>query len=389
MAENLGPYDITLEQALNRAINIIARDFPSDDQPDIDGLKSIVLKKGKNVTKVAKYWEIRSRNTGEHKYNNLNIITLRQTKARGWELEPEHSITIDDKAEDDSIAKLFGFLAALPQINTQGKFLVVSSEDVDGRLGQILEAISGSDQIVDVVSQILSWVNSDKNASYGLIKLASDDPLRSKSLVAALNYGRYYRALEEFKQLVEEDRVENVYQDFLEKHYWMFGSEYSELLPRRRLTRDIILDFPLRRTVDGYLEVIEIKRPMSDKLLYIGGRYLQMRSEVAPYMAQVRDQLSALDANKHMIQAEDGFIVDKVRAKLVVGRDHNDAEQLKALRSDNANNNRIEILTFDQLIRIAQRILDIMAKENPMLSEVELQPLKTDNESEPSDDIPF
>ncbi len=42
----------------------------------------------------------------------------------------------------------------------------------------------------------------------------------------------------------------------------MFGSEYSELLDRRRITRDEQADFLLRRTTDGYIELIEIKTPL-------------------------------------------------------------------------------------------------------------------------------
>ena len=46
----------------------------------------------------------------------------------------------------------------------------------------------------------------------------------------------------------------------------MFGSEYSELFSRRTWTRDDNLDYMLRRTVDGYLEIVEIKTAFSDRL---------------------------------------------------------------------------------------------------------------------------
>ena len=39
-------------------------------------------------------------------------------------------------------------------------------------------------------------------------------------------------------------------------------SEYSELLDKRMLVLGQQLDFPLRRPVHGYLEVIEIKTPL-------------------------------------------------------------------------------------------------------------------------------
>lgn len=45
-------------------------------------------------------------------------------------------------------------------------------------------------------------------------------------------------------------------------------SEYSELVDRRTLTCDEQQDFVVRRTVDGYLEIIEIKTPLKGRALF-------------------------------------------------------------------------------------------------------------------------
>ena len=96
-----------------------------------------------------------------------------------------------------------------------------------------------------------------------LTQLSTDDVNRSQSLIAAVNYGRYRTALTHFQEMVDDNLPEPDYQKFLKENHWLFGSEYSELIDKRTLTVGQQLDFPLRRTVDGYIEVIEIKTTLN------------------------------------------------------------------------------------------------------------------------------
>jgi hypothetical protein len=77
----------------------------------------------------------------------------------------------------------------------------------------------------------------------------------------------YRQAYAELETLIQDTSTpEKKLQDRLTNNPWMFGSEYSELLPRRYWTRDDRLDYMLRRTVDDFLEIIEIKTPFRDAL---------------------------------------------------------------------------------------------------------------------------
>ncbi len=139
----------------------------------------------------------------------------------------------------------------------------------------------------------------------------------------------------------------------------MFGSEYSELLDRRRWTRDEQQDFMLRRTADGYLEMIEIKTPLNGASLFLEDRShatYYHRQELAMVLGQVTHYLEQLDANQFTIQSKDRESVSKIRAKVIIGRDGDDG-QGEALRRLNGHLHRIEILTFDQLLRIAKQVV--------------------------------
>lgn len=260
MAEDgkLGNYDETFDKILARSIELDRQKYP-----DISNLKHCVLHQGHRTYKVAKCWTIINRNTGEYHHDVLTLETYDQSKSQGWRRKPDKSISLMNE-DVDQIQILFDFLANVSHVQGSANYTIIRHDS--DRINQIIEAISATDERRELIDQILTWVADEPTATDGLIQLSIDNPVRSKSLVAALNYGRYKRALDEFKNLIDENRQESEYQRFLQENYWIFGSEYSELLPYRSISNGIAVDFPLRRTLDGYLEVIEIKRPLADAL---------------------------------------------------------------------------------------------------------------------------
>ncbi|MFM7370106.1 MAG: Shedu anti-phage system protein SduA domain-containing protein, partial [Sphaerospermopsis kisseleviana] len=143
---------------------------------------------------------------------------------------------------------------------------------------------------------------------------------------------------------------------------WMFGSEYSAILDRRTWTRDEQQDFVVRRTTDNYMEIIEIKTPLEGKPLFIydkSHKSYYPAVELSKVIGQVQNYLEKLDGDRNSILANDGEDTNKIRAKIIIGRD-GDKDQQKALRRLNGHLYRIEIITFDQLLRIAQNVLNYL-----------------------------
>ena len=70
-----------------------------------------------------------------------------------------------------------------------------------------------------------------------------------------------------------------------------------------------------------------------------------------------------------------------MRAKIIIGRDR-DSDQVQALARTVAELKTIDIITFDQLARIGQRIVDLMARELPFNVENQQVTLS-------EDDIPY
>jgi hypothetical protein len=165
--------------------------------------------------------------------------------------------------------------------------------------------------------------------------------------------------------------LEREFQKHLTANQWIFGSEYSELLDKRHLTRDENQDLIFRRTVDGYVEIIELKRPLPGVDLFIedaSHQSLYPRSDVTEAVGQVLHYIEEIEANRHAIMVKDQLDTNKIRAKIIVGRSGAE-RQLAALRSLNGHLDRIEILTFDQLLGIGRQVLSTLHEVLPPLDE--------------------
>jgi len=223
---------------------------------------------------------------------------------------------------------------------------------------QLLDMISTGDK-AKVIAQILSTVSGDLQVLQALVNSAIDNRQASVQVSAALNVARFSQALAQLQQLIKENADESAFQALLTDNPWMFGSEYSELLNRRGWTQNEVQDFALRRTVDGYLEIVEIKTPLEGRPLFLEDKShatLFQRAELSVVIGQVLNYLEKLDADRYRIIAENNEDTNKARAKIIVGRD-GDERQIAALRRLNGHLHRVEIITFDQLVRIAGQVL--------------------------------
>lgn len=364
----LGDASLTIEEVNMLFIKSI--EFPPEQKPDLQSLRSCILWQGKQLKyKVANCYAVRNRNTQEFHHHELQLKTYQLVKKeKAWYQETIYSFTINDE-EDDCIQNLLDFLQTLPHIESAGTHALVNLGELDPKEFQrAIHTIFTSPKRHDLVREILDWIENDDNALDDLTELATDYPLRSKALVAALNYAQYRRALDELKRLVETSGSlsESVFQHFLANNWWMFGSEYSELLKPRELARGIQVDFPLRLTIDGYLEIIEIKTPNADVLKYQRSRGLYVISpDLSEAHAQARHYLDVLDRHKNDILAELGIFSYNVRVRIIIGRNGN-AEHQETLRGVSID--RIDIITYDQLIAIAERILAILDADRKSIS---------------------
>ncbi len=350
------------EKASQAAISVRATKVDGSRKPDLDRVNSVTLSEGPRSKKEAIYIIVKSRNTGEVKFDSISIKSYQKSGGRLVE-KPEHSLTLSSEKTDE-IQTLIDFAVAarsgtIP--NESGDFVVVGAPDAISKkaLVSFLSDLSASGKI-DTLADVLSEISYDRDLLKSLLARAAEDPKLFAEAAAALNLATYRQAFDKLTALVIKPGVrEQEFQALLQDNPWMFGSEYSALLPTRKLTRDEEQDFIVRRTTDGFIELIEIKTPLEGKALFRhDGSHdcYYCGSELSKAMGQVRNYLDLIDASRDDIYRRDNEDPFKVRAKLIIGRD-GDAAQQTALRSFNGYGSRVEVITFDQLVGIAKRTL--------------------------------
>ena len=194
--------------------------------PVLTQLKRLSSLEGRDVTKVVECIDIRSTRTGKYKFSKLTFVTLRKRKTRrpGWELETHRSITLGDENNPKVVDLLVEFLSSVKSQDARGDFYILGADGIDKeKLAEVLKIVSRAGQQGELLSRIFKWIHEDALAYSRLSQLSSDDELGSQSLVAAINYGRYFRALTHFQQMVDEDLHEHEYQKFLQENCWLFG----------------------------------------------------------------------------------------------------------------------------------------------------------------------
>lgn len=215
------------------------------------------------------------------------------------------------------------------------------SEQIDEIVSHLLEGIAGLDVEEDDVEILADKLDSDI--------------LDVENLIAQ---ARTRKTLSEFRELVASDEIEQEYQTFLEEHHWLFGNSYLDRTDQRQLTRDQEVDFCLV-TVDGYYDVFEIKRPSHTVLVRDDSHDTYRPSaELSKAVAQVANYLQEIDWNHDDILRRDRMNMIRPRGIIVIGSELSEPQN-EALRVYNNHLSRIRVMTYDEILEMGTRIIEI------------------------------
>lgn len=230
-----------------------------------------------------------------------------------------------------------------------------------GRIAALLEGLSAlTESTPDVASiglDLISALGPNTEHLHAFARVAERPVLRLAS--AAVKYAEQYLAAQEFATLVSQHFPEGVYQRFLEEHAWIFGTHYVGRWPGRQICVGDQQDFILQ-SADGFYDIIELKRPTHDVLrwdeahddFYPGPELSQAIGQVQHYLRNIDQELPA-------IVLRHGIHPYRARGIIVIGRlGSGDAEQRSALRGFNSHLSRIQVLTYTDLLTMAELIVD-------------------------------
>ena len=360
----------------------MSEEFPSDKSldeikievmktfrnPNIGKTYQFDLKSGPKAFRIATIFEILDPKDGSLHHLSLQLDSIDKTKT-AWKIKPQNRIRLEGK-DPDELTLLRTFLDTTLSEHypdRSGTYHVVPEESFQllNALRKSLPSLPGGRK-VELVGEIFRSLEASGIGESDLTSVFKDlnqDTTRHIGVVA--RYLEYEQAFREFQDLAQDARTpESNIQAHLAKYPWLFGSEYSQLLERRTWTRDDNLDFMLRRTIDDYLEIIEIKTPIDNPLFRHDSTHnsYYASSHLSQAVGQVFHYIEEVERNRDSIIASDGFDPLRIQGRIIIGRNHDDEHQA-ALRTYNSHLHRVEVLTFDQLTRVAERTLAIFKNE--------------------------
>ena len=185
-------------------------------------------------------------------------------------------------------------------------------------------------------------------------------------------------AIKEFKnrlnnEKLNEDKGDDNWQNWFCENKWFFGSDYVKILTRRTLDENSKTDF-LASSYGNFLDIIEIKSPLLDsgklfnedikekegakwKYYHPTNHLTKAIFQCLRYINEVEKKVADPEKNKKFETCE----IVKPRCTLIFGRSNNfNNDQHKTLRIMNSHYNNFSIITYDQLLERAEKMIKII-----------------------------
>lgn len=327
----------------------------SPSHPHIDIIQRIVLKCGPKTYKAASILQIKDPETGEVCHKQLHVNSFPFRVGTGVDFSEKRRLA-RWSCEDGEIDQLRIFLENFDQASTPGAHTVIKGRPVAG-FEEVLDAIRDRDinatQLVALVSALADRVTDLRR----LPELGEDDSVRMAA--AALRVAHRNHALKKLRTLIEEDALESEFQVLLEQNWWMLGGQYVAMIPRREWTVEDSLDI-LLEGADRYFEIIELKRSNAQLFIRDHGNWI-VSAEVNKAVNQAAHYISEIEADRGNLLRKYKIDLYKLKAKVLIGRlldgEDEEAEKREALRMYNSHLHRIEVITYDELERIADNVV--------------------------------
>lgn len=223
----------------------------------------------------------------------------------------------------------------------------------------LTEFIEADEDAAKLFSKVKDLGISDEEVASKLI----ESGILTQNMSVAITAAERNNAIRDFEILLDREPTEAFWQDWFSRNKWVLGSDYLNILPERDIDAHDIADY-LMRSIDGFVDVVEIKRP--DLPFWAGpdshGNYYPT-SHLTAAITQCLNYLYRIELQSNSVEfmeRVDGTKTVKPQCMLVYGRsDDWDEDKMKALRILNAAYNQLHIITYDQLLIRAKQLLGV------------------------------
>lgn len=184
-----------------------------------------------------------------------------------------------------------------------------------------------------------------------------------EELESGLIHAKRIKAIGQFELMLTNNLVESNWQSWFEKNSWVLGSDFVRILDERSIDTKNITDF-LMEAYDGFLDIIEIKRPEGGMTFWSKGLdhgnyvpsadLIKAVTQASTYIFEVEREANSIK----FLERVDGVKTIKPRCILIFGRSNDwNIKQCESFRILNAGYHNLTIMTYDHVLERAKRML--------------------------------
>jgi hypothetical protein len=223
----------------------------------------------------------------------------------------------------------------------------------------LLGKFKSSDKVKGLLSSLNELEIENLHGAYHH-KLMSTEIENLQNLINLEITGNITEEIDKHAQLKKytAKQPEKIFQNWIERNLWIFGIEYVRKHDERKIALFSEGDL-LMETVDGFLDLIELKRPKHELLKFDNSHKCHYpHPDLSLVIGQSLFYLQKLSQYKLNLQDEYKVKIIMPRIKIIVGRSDKFVDDQKdCLRMLNTNLNSIQIITYDDLISFGHLLL--------------------------------
>jgi hypothetical protein len=286
---------------------------------------------------------------------SVKIQTYKKAKPpMDWVVMEDKSLSINENAARSLLLALSTHLQVAEASGGDGKYLVVPVGPGHADLG--------GNSPEDIAAALVSVLGQPEIAAH-LSGSSLTDALMS-AMKGAVRLAEMEQAVSQLRQHLEQgETAEKVYQQWCDEHSWAFGSAYVLKDDVKGISAGDKLDLILPTVMSGYRDVVELKRPDMDVLLWDAShKNFYFSADVTKAIGQCHRYLDLFaEVAANGLQDHQEVVAYHPRALIVIGRSAGWPEgKHRALRGLNARMVGLSVMTYDHLLAQGERLVEML-----------------------------
>ncbi|MCB1282001.1 MAG: DUF4263 domain-containing protein [Salinibacterium sp.] len=318
--------------------------------PNIQRVQTVLLKNGPQVYKTASLFFI---GPAEDEIRHRKLV-VRTSKLTGGEFVESKRWNCDDAEVDD----LLGFLDS--DIIDAGTYDFVRSGSEAAKLIRLIKEGDLTSGFMASIAQAIA----DR-----VVKVSDLSEIEGVELVSmAVDLRKQNMVRDTFEAAVlAPGTKEQVFQDLLDRNWWLLGANYVARVDRRQLVILDEHDLVLIRA-DGVAHIIELKRADIARLVHEEHSHFTVGHDINKAVNQSANYLRALDEQRAQILTEFDVDCRRAQATVIIGHPKHCTSAppdkvREAIRTYNSHLSRIEVITYEDVLQTATNSITALQRQ--------------------------